>query len=236
MDYLVAFVESPTTHEDFTAMHDLKAVLDGGRKLPFPDGILINGRGGNGYYLTVEQAELDNGRVELVAELVEVTHTNLTEVTRVVFVKEDPVVVHTSCISTTSRVFPVLSNSTMTCAHVTSLLPVLLEASSHLWFWRRGTCCLGFLSGCPTIDSLNTECLIQGVERRRAEEEEDERSDDKVHGFGMKNARCGHSSNTNLYFKEEQRKSQRLKLILKEQLLIRRRELKIQSILLRLEI
>jgi hypothetical protein len=29
--------------------------LDGGRKLPFPDGILINGRGRNGYYLTVEQ-------------------------------------------------------------------------------------------------------------------------------------------------------------------------------------
>ena len=36
-------------------VQDLKAVLDGGRKLPFPDGILINGRGRNGYYLTVEQ-------------------------------------------------------------------------------------------------------------------------------------------------------------------------------------
>ncbi|KAF9686649.1 hypothetical protein SADUNF_Sadunf02G0011300 [Salix dunnii] len=36
---------------------DLKAVLDGGRKLPFPDGILINGRGRNGYYLTVEQGK-----------------------------------------------------------------------------------------------------------------------------------------------------------------------------------
>ncbi|KAJ6746039.1 hypothetical protein OIU74_028660, partial [Salix koriyanagi] len=68
-----------------------------------------------------------------------------------VFVEEDPVVVHASCISTTSRVLPVLSNSTMTCAHVTSLLPVLLEASCHLGFWRRGACCLGFLSGCPTI-------------------------------------------------------------------------------------
>jgi hypothetical protein len=39
----------------FVFAQDLKAVLDGGRKLPFPDGILINGRGRNGYYLTVEQ-------------------------------------------------------------------------------------------------------------------------------------------------------------------------------------
>ncbi|GAV56701.1 Cu-oxidase domain-containing protein/MaoC_dehydratas domain-containing protein/Cu-oxidase_2 domain-containing protein/Cu-oxidase_3 domain-containing protein/zf-MaoC domain-containing protein, partial [Cephalotus follicularis] len=36
---------------------DLKAILDGGRKLPFPDGILINGRGPSGYYLTVEQGK-----------------------------------------------------------------------------------------------------------------------------------------------------------------------------------
>ena len=65
------------------------------------------------------------------------------------------------------------------------------------------------------------------MERRRAEEEDDERSDDKVHGFGMKNVRCCHSSNTNLYFKEEQRKSHKLKLLLKEQLLIRRKRTKI---------
>ncbi|PON60602.1 Copper-resistance protein [Parasponia andersonii] len=36
---------------------DLKAHLDDGRKLPFPDGILINGRGPNGYSLTVEQGK-----------------------------------------------------------------------------------------------------------------------------------------------------------------------------------
>ncbi|KAI9200566.1 hypothetical protein LWI28_009919 [Acer negundo] len=35
----------------------LKGILDGGRKLPFPDGILINGRGPTGYYLTVEQGK-----------------------------------------------------------------------------------------------------------------------------------------------------------------------------------
>lgn len=36
-------------------VQDLKAILDGGNQLPFPDGILINGRGSNGYSLTVEQ-------------------------------------------------------------------------------------------------------------------------------------------------------------------------------------
>ncbi|KAJ6998956.1 hypothetical protein NC653_014949 [Populus alba x Populus x berolinensis] len=35
----------------------LKAILDSGRKLPFPDGILINGRGRGGYSLTVEQGK-----------------------------------------------------------------------------------------------------------------------------------------------------------------------------------
>ena len=38
-------------------VQDLKAHLDNGKKLPFPDGILINGRGPSGYYLTVEQGK-----------------------------------------------------------------------------------------------------------------------------------------------------------------------------------
>ncbi|CAI0550763.1 unnamed protein product [Linum tenue] len=37
---------------------DLKATLDGGSGLPFPDGILINGRGSNGYTFTVDQGTL----------------------------------------------------------------------------------------------------------------------------------------------------------------------------------
>ncbi|KAG0461838.1 hypothetical protein HPP92_020314 [Vanilla planifolia] len=36
---------------------DLKARLDKGKKLPFPDGVLINGRGSNGYTVTVEQGK-----------------------------------------------------------------------------------------------------------------------------------------------------------------------------------
>ncbi|KAJ0983031.1 hypothetical protein J5N97_011286 [Dioscorea zingiberensis] len=42
----------------FKANHtDLKAILDGGNDLPFPDGVLINGRGPNGNSFTVEQGK-----------------------------------------------------------------------------------------------------------------------------------------------------------------------------------
>ncbi|KAJ6778539.1 hypothetical protein OIU74_002346 [Salix koriyanagi] len=91
----------------------------------------------------IELVDVDNGTVELVAELVEVAHTDLAEETRMVFVEEDPVVVHASCISATSRVLPVLSDTTMTSAHVTSLLPILLEAGCHFWFRKRGVASLG---------------------------------------------------------------------------------------------
>ncbi|KAM0952202.1 putative L-ascorbate oxidase [Dioscorea sansibarensis] len=42
---------------------DLKAILDGGSNLPFPDGILINGRGANGNYFTVEQGKTYRFRI-----------------------------------------------------------------------------------------------------------------------------------------------------------------------------
>ncbi|XP_073116185.1 L-ascorbate oxidase homolog [Elaeis guineensis] len=38
-----------------TNHYGLKGVLDGGKNLPFPDGVLINGRGWNGNNFTVEQ-------------------------------------------------------------------------------------------------------------------------------------------------------------------------------------
>lgn len=36
----------------------LKGILDGGHRLLFPDGILINGRGPNGASFTVEQGKI----------------------------------------------------------------------------------------------------------------------------------------------------------------------------------
>ncbi|KAK9165006.1 hypothetical protein Scep_000197 [Stephania cephalantha] len=42
---------------------DLKAILDRGKKLPFPDGILINGRGSNGASFAVEQGKTYRFRI-----------------------------------------------------------------------------------------------------------------------------------------------------------------------------
>ncbi|XP_011047251.1 PREDICTED: L-ascorbate oxidase homolog isoform X2 [Populus euphratica] len=43
--------------------NDLKAILDGGSDLPFPDGLLINGRGSNGYTFTVDQGKTYRFRI-----------------------------------------------------------------------------------------------------------------------------------------------------------------------------
>ncbi|XP_057954154.1 L-ascorbate oxidase homolog [Malania oleifera] len=42
---------------------DLKAILDNGHDLPFPDGLLINGRGSNGYTFTVDQGKTCRFRI-----------------------------------------------------------------------------------------------------------------------------------------------------------------------------
>lgn len=68
--------------------------------------------------------------VELLLRLVEVAHTNLTEVTRVVLVEVDAVVVLTTGVTATSRMLTVLTDATMTGADVTTLLTVLLQAGS----------------------------------------------------------------------------------------------------------
>lgn len=48
----------------FTKNHsDLRAILDGGSDLPFPDGLLINGRGSNGYTFTVDQGKMYRFRI-----------------------------------------------------------------------------------------------------------------------------------------------------------------------------
>lgn len=50
----------------------------------------------------------------------EISHTNLTEVTWVVFVEIDAMMVLAAGITTTSWVLTVLANTTMTVAHVTT--------------------------------------------------------------------------------------------------------------------
>ncbi|CAN6454323.1 unnamed protein product [Victoria cruziana] len=65
-------VPFPPPAGDFTALigdwykanhTDLKAILDGGHDLPFPDGILINGRGPNGVSFTVDQGKTYRFRI-----------------------------------------------------------------------------------------------------------------------------------------------------------------------------
>ncbi|KAK1309383.1 hypothetical protein QJS10_CPA09g01160 [Acorus calamus] len=52
------------TGDWFKANHtDLKAILDGGQNLPFPDGLLINGRGWNGNTFTVNQGQTYRFRI-----------------------------------------------------------------------------------------------------------------------------------------------------------------------------
>ena len=78
-----------------------------------------------------ELVEVDDGAVELVAELVEVPHTNLSEVTWMVLVEEDTVVMHTSRVTATSWMLAVLPDTSVTGADVTPLLPVLLQRRRH---------------------------------------------------------------------------------------------------------
>ena len=80
-----------------------------------------------------ELVDVDDGAVELVAELVEVPHTDFSKIPRVVLVEEDPVVVHASGVSATSRVLAVLTDTAMTGAHMAALLTVLLETGCHFW-------------------------------------------------------------------------------------------------------
>ena len=62
---------------------------------------------------------------------VEVSHSNLSKVTRMVFVEVDSVVMLATSVSATSRMLPVLSNSSVTVGHVSSQLPGLLLGCGH---------------------------------------------------------------------------------------------------------
>ena len=75
---------------------------------------------------------VDGGAVVVVAKLVVVAHTDLTEVTRVVLVKVGTVVVLTTSKTTTTRMLPVLSYTTVTGRDVTAVLAGVGESGRHL--------------------------------------------------------------------------------------------------------
>lgn len=51
-------------------MQDLRATLDNGHDLPFPDGLIINGRGSNGYTFTVDQGTRFRSKINTFVELI----------------------------------------------------------------------------------------------------------------------------------------------------------------------
>lgn len=75
-----------------------------------------------------DRIQVDGRAEELVVGLVEVTHTNLAKVARVVLVKVDAVVVLTTGVTATTRVLAVLADATITHGHVTTLLASLLQS------------------------------------------------------------------------------------------------------------
>ena len=80
--------------------------------------LLVDALSGN----VEELVEVDSRSEGAVLQLVEVTHTDLTEVTRVIFIHEDTVVVLSTSVTTTTRMLTVLANTTVSHLDVAALL------------------------------------------------------------------------------------------------------------------
>merc|ERR1740130_51804 len=78
-----------------------------------------------------ELVNVDDGANLTMLDDVEVPHTNLSEETRMVLVPHDPVVMLASCITATTWMLPVLSNTTVTGTDLATVMAVLLEAGCH---------------------------------------------------------------------------------------------------------
>ena len=62
---------------------------------------------------------------------VKVPHTTFTEVAGMVFVEVDAMMMLTTSVTATSRMFPMLANTAMTMGHMSTKLPGLLLVSTH---------------------------------------------------------------------------------------------------------
>ena len=107
--------------------------------------------------------DVDDRTMELVHGLVEVTHTDLSKVPWMVLVEEDAVVVHTSSVTTTSRMLPVLAHTSMSSTDVASFRAVLLQAGRH------GSCLRVAAPACRATKRMRKrerECLEQEHSKR----------------------------------------------------------------------
>merc|ERR1719408_91007 len=75
--------------------------------------------------------DVDDGADFAVLDEVEISHANLAKITRVVLVEVDAVVVLTTGVTATTRVFAVLANATATGRDMATQVTVLLEARGH---------------------------------------------------------------------------------------------------------
>merc|ERR1719264_409949 len=66
-----------------------------------------------------------------VLDQVEVTHSDLSEIARMVFVEVNAVVMLTSRISTATWVFAVFTDASTPCRNLSTMVTILLEAGSH---------------------------------------------------------------------------------------------------------
>jgi hypothetical protein len=106
-----------------------------GEEVEDRDGVLLGasdvsiaGLGGNERPKLVK---VDDGLPEVNLLLVEVPHTNLSEVTRVVLVHVGTVMVLATSQTSTSRMLPVLANATLTSRNVAAVLARLGSSSGH---------------------------------------------------------------------------------------------------------
>jgi len=70
---------------------------------------------------------IHSGAVVVVLHFVEMAHTDLTEVARVVFVHDDAVVVLATSVTATTRMLAVLPDTTVSVRHVATGLPCFLQ-------------------------------------------------------------------------------------------------------------
>jgi hypothetical protein len=67
-----------------------------------------------------------------IAHQVKVTHTDLSEITRVILIHHNTVMVLTTSVTATTRVMTVTSDTTVTGRYVTALFPVLVISGRHI--------------------------------------------------------------------------------------------------------
>lgn len=80
--------------------------------------------------------KVENGAPLAVLQQVELAHTELTEITRMVLVEVSTVVVLATSHTTTTGILSVLANTTVSGRDVTARLPCLGETSRHLSYYN----------------------------------------------------------------------------------------------------